>query len=87
MPGRRARGGQLGGQLDVFLAHLIRPTTRYRCDIQALRAVPPRIVIAVGTLAGQLETPVVEFPGDHGGFAALPQQFGRVLDRVLTETP
>jgi len=85
---------------DVFLAHLIRPTTRYRRDIQALRAAPPRIVIAVGTtskgqlanrtavaLAGQLGTPVVEFPGDHGGFAALPQQFGRVLDRVLTETP
>jgi clorobiocin/coumermycin A biosynthesis protein CloN7/CouN7 len=85
---------------EVFLAHLIRPTTRYWPDIQALRAAPPRIVIAVGTtskgqlanrsavaLAGQLGTPVVEFPGDHGGFAALPQRFGRVLDRVLTETP
>jgi clorobiocin biosynthesis protein CloN7 len=85
---------------DVFLAHLIRPTTRYRPDLQALRAALPRIVIAVGTaskgqlanrtalaLAGQLGTPVVEFPGDHVGFAALPQQFAPVLDRVLTETP
>ena len=80
-----------------FLAHLIRPTTSYRPDIAALRAAPPRIVIAAGAaskgqlanrtavaLAGQLGTPVVEFPGDHGGFAALPEQFGRLLDQVLT---
>jgi pimeloyl-ACP methyl ester carboxylesterase len=91
---------QLRADSDVFLAHLLRPTTYYRPDLQALRAAPPRIVIAVGTaskgqlanraavaLAGQLGTPVVEFPGDHGGFAALPRQFGRVLDRVLAETP
>ncbi len=31
------------------------------------------------TLAAQLGTPVVEFPGDHGGFLALPEQFGRLL--------
>jgi hypothetical protein len=68
---------------DVLLAHLIRPSMRYRRDIQPLRAGPPRIVIAVGTtskgqlancaavaLAGQLGTPVVDFPGGHGGFAA-----------------
>ncbi len=85
---------------DVFLAHLIRPTTRYRPDIEALRAAPARIVVAVGAtskgqlanrsavaLAGQLGTPVVEFPGDHGGFVALPQQSGRVLHQVLTQTP
>jgi clorobiocin/coumermycin A biosynthesis protein CloN7/CouN7 len=67
---------------------------RYRRDIQALRAAPPRIVIAAGTtskgqlanrtavaLAGQLGTSVVEFPGH-------PRRIrGRVLDRVLTETP
>jgi len=41
---------------------------------------------AAVALAGQLGTPVVEFPGDHGGFAAVPEQFGRVLDRVLTQT-
>ncbi len=82
-----------------FLAHLIRPTTSYRPDIQALQAASTRIVIGAGTtskgqlanrsavvLAGQLGTPVVEFPGDHGGFAALPEQFGRALDQVLTRT-
>jgi hypothetical protein len=28
---------------------------------------------------------VVDLPGDHGGFLAFPEQFGRVLDQVLTE--
>jgi clorobiocin biosynthesis protein CloN7 len=82
-----------------FLAHLIRPTTRYRPDIEALRAAPARVVVAGGAtskgqlanrtavaLADQLGTTVVDFPGDHGGFVALPEQCGRVLDQVLTET-
>lgn len=82
-----------------FLAHLIRPTTSYRPDIQALREASARIVVGAGTtsrgqlanrtavaLATQLGTPVVEFPGDHGGFATLPEQFGRELDQVLTRT-
>ena len=84
---------------EVFLGHLIRPTTRYRPDIEALRTAPTRIVVAVGAtskgqlanrsaraLAAELGTPAVEFPGDHGGFVALPQQCGRVLDQVLTQT-
>lgn len=83
---------------EVFLAHLIRPTTRYEPDLAALRAAPTRIVVAAGTiskgqlanrtavaLADRLGTVAVEFPGDHGGFAALPEEFARVLDRVLTE--
>jgi len=84
---------------EMFLAHLIRPTTRYRPDIAALRAAPTRIVVAAGAtstgqlanrgavaLAGQLGTPVAEFPGDHGGFMAMAEQFGRVLHQVLTQT-
>jgi clorobiocin biosynthesis protein CloN7 len=83
---------------DVFLAHLIRPTTRFRPDIEALRTASTRIVVAVGAtskgqlanrtaiaLAERLGTTAVEFPGDHGGFVALPEQCGRVLDQVLTE--
>jgi hypothetical protein len=74
---------------EVFLAHLIRP----------LRTAPTRIVVAAGAtskgqlanrsalaLAGRLGTSVVEFPGDHGGFMALPEQFVRVLHQVLTQT-
>jgi clorobiocin biosynthesis protein CloN7 len=84
---------------DVFLAHLIRPTTNYRPDVEALRAVPARIVVAAGAtsegqlahrgaeaLADRLGTPVVEFPGDHGGFVFLPEQCARVLDQVLTQS-
>jgi clorobiocin/coumermycin A biosynthesis protein CloN7/CouN7 len=84
---------------EVFLAHLIRPTTRYQPDIEALRAAPTRIVVAAGAtskgqlanrsalaLADRLGTSVVEFPGDHGGFMALPEQFVRVLHQVLTQT-
>ena len=83
---------------DQFLAHLIRPTTRYRPDIEALRAASTRIVVARGAtskgqlanrtavaLAEQLGTTVVDFPGDHGGFMALPEQCARVLERVLIE--
>jgi hypothetical protein len=82
-----------------FLAHLIRPTTRYRPDIRALQAASTRIVVGAGAtsggqlanraavaLAAELGTPVIEFPGDHGGFLALPEQFGRELDQVLTPT-
>jgi clorobiocin biosynthesis protein CloN7 len=82
-----------------FLAHLIRPTTRYQPDIEALRATPARIVVAAGAtskgqlanrtavaLAGQLGTTVAEFPGDHGGFLAFPEECGRVLNQVLMET-
>jgi hypothetical protein len=84
---------------DQFLAHLLRPTTRYRPDIEALRSASTRIVVAGGAtskgqlanrtavaLADQLGTTVVDFPGDHGGFLALPEQCARVLDQVLTET-
>jgi clorobiocin/coumermycin A biosynthesis protein CloN7/CouN7 len=82
---------------DVFLSHLIRPTTRYRPDIAALQAASTRIVVAAGAtstgqlanrtalaLADRLGTPVVEFPGDHGGFMTRPEPCGRVLDQVLT---
>ena len=83
----------------VFLAHLLRPTTHYRPDVEALRAAPARIVVAAGAtskgqlahrsavaLADRLGTPVVEFPGDHGGFVALPEQCAQVLNQVLTES-
>ena len=85
---------------EAFFEHLLRPTTYYRPDIEALRAAPTRIVVARGAtsagtlpnrtavaLAGQLDTTAVDFPGDHVGFMVSPEQFGRVLHQVLTETP
>src|SRR5271157_3709610 len=83
---------------EMFLAHLLRPTTHYRPDVEALRAAPARIVVAAGAtskgqlahrgavaLADRLGTPIAEFPGDHGGFLTLPEQCAQVLDQVLTE--
>jgi hypothetical protein len=65
---------------------------------RGLRAASTRIVVAAGAtskgqlptrtavaLADQLGTTVVDLPGDHGGFLSFPEQFGRVLDQVLTE--
>ncbi|HXZ69304.1 MAG TPA: alpha/beta hydrolase [Streptosporangiaceae bacterium] len=85
---------------EAFLAHLLRPTTYYRPDIEALRASPTRIVVAAGAtskgqlpnrtavaLADRLGTGVVDFPGDHVGFVVYPEQCGRVLHQVLSETP
>jgi clorobiocin biosynthesis protein CloN7 len=82
---------------EMFLAHLLRPTTNYRPDLEALRAATPRIVVAVGAtstgqlahrsalaLADRLGTPAVEFPGDHGGFVTLPDQCAQLLDQLLT---
>ncbi len=82
-----------------FLAHLLRPTTEFRPDIDALRAAPSRIVVAGGNtsqgtlphrtavaLAERLGTAMVDFPGDHTGFVAQPDKFGRVLRKVLTAT-
>jgi pimeloyl-ACP methyl ester carboxylesterase len=83
---------------EVFLAHLLRPTTHFRPDLAALKAAPTRLVVAAGatsqgqlahrcavTLADRLGTPVAEFPGGHAGFVTLPDQCAQVLDQVLTE--
>ena len=85
---------------EAFFEHLLRPTTYYRPDIEALRAAPTRIVVARGAtsagtlpnrtavaLAGRLGTTAVDFPGDHVGFVVSPEKFGRVLHQVLAETP
>jgi len=83
---------------DVLFAHLIRSTTGYRPDLAALASASTRIVVGAGAeskgqlanrtavaLAERLGRPVVEFPGDHGGFMFHPQEFAEVLDRILDE--
>jgi hypothetical protein len=59
---------------------LICPCRTGRPDIEALRAGPTRIVVAHGaTSQGQLANRTAVA-------LALPEQFGRVPDQVLTET-
>jgi clorobiocin biosynthesis protein CloN7 len=87
---------QMQSNLDTFLGHMLRPLTRYRPDIPALRAASTRIVVGGGTtsagqlahrtaaaLADQLDTSLVDFPGDHAGYAAEPEAFGWMLHHVL----
>jgi pimeloyl-ACP methyl ester carboxylesterase len=79
-----------------FLAHSLRPTTRYRPDLAALRAMSGRVVVGAGAtsvgelanrtaiaLAAQLDLPVVEFPGNHEGFVSDPEPFAAKLVEVL----
>jgi hypothetical protein len=39
------------------------------------------------TSADQHGRPMAKFPGEHGGFLALPEQFSQDLDQVLTGLP
>lgn len=81
---------------QVFYGHLIRQTTAFQPDLEALRAAPTRIVVGVGeTSRGQLAhrtglavaeflgTAPVEFPGDHGGFIPLAEPFSKLLKDQL----
>jgi len=91
---------RMAGNTDLFLAHELRPFTRYVPDLPRLSAHKDRIVLAGGhdsreKLAGQLAyrpavllaerfgTQVVDFPGDHGGYAAQPAAFAAKLREVL----
>jgi pimeloyl-ACP methyl ester carboxylesterase len=80
----------------VFFGHLIRQTTAFRPDIEALKAAQTRIVVGVGassegqlahrtglSLADKLSVEPVVFPGDHGGFIGRPSEFADVLQEVL----
>jgi hypothetical protein len=70
-----------GGRTDPLLFQNIVSCTHFEPDIEALRAAPTRIVIAVGeesegqlayrggvAVAERLGTEPVRFPSDHGGF-------------------
>ena len=83
---------------DFFFAHLIVPWTAYVPDVAAIRAASTRTVVAGGSasrgqmayraaaaLAERLGTDLVEFPGDHGGFAGEPGAFAEKLDLVLSD--
>ncbi|WP_028922628.1 alpha/beta fold hydrolase [Pseudonocardia acaciae] len=83
---------------DYMLAHMLRPTTRHRPDIDALRAAGTRIVVGIGTasrgqlchrtstaLAARLDAPVADLPGDHMGFVTDPDAFATALRGVLAE--
>lgn len=88
---------RMHGNLDMFLAHMLLPINRHVPELTAAWQVPTRILVGVGTesvgqiahrtgraLAARLGAGLVEFPGDHAGFATDPVGFVRVLHAVLT---
>lgn len=92
------QAARMRADTEVFLAHLLRPTTNYRPDIETLKSAPARVIAAVGAtspgqlahrsalaLAGQLGSPAVEFPGDHIGFITHPTQSAEVLHGLLAD--
>jgi pimeloyl-ACP methyl ester carboxylesterase len=82
---------------EFFLAHEVRPFTRFVPDVPAVQAVVARIVMAGGrdsrahlpyraaaALAERLGSPVVDFPGGHAGYITQPAEFATQLTDVLT---
>jgi hypothetical protein len=80
----------------VFFGHLIRQTTAFRPDVEALKAAQTRIVVGAGAtstgqlahhtglaLAEKLGVDPVVFPGDHGGFMGQPGEFAQALQEVV----
>jgi pimeloyl-ACP methyl ester carboxylesterase len=79
----------------IFFLRMLKPFTRYRPPVDALRSAGPRVVVAVGensggeiagrsaeALAEQLGTEPVLFPGDHGGFMADPAGFAAAIRQL-----
>jgi pimeloyl-ACP methyl ester carboxylesterase len=83
---------------EFFLANYLRTVSLWEPNLDALRAAKPRIVVAAGktsvgqlanrtavALAGALDTELVLFAGDHGGFAHEPETFAAELRKVLAD--
>lgn len=81
---------------ELFFLRMIKPFTRYRPDVDALRDGRARVVVAIGAasgpevarrsaeaLASQLGTAPVAFPGGHGGFMEDPPSFAAAVRDVL----
>jgi pimeloyl-ACP methyl ester carboxylesterase len=86
---------RIGGNLDYFLGHGLRPISSYTPDVDALRA-SGKVVVGVGqdsagelahrsaiALAKKLGTEPIVFPGDHGGYGIYPVSFADTLQGVL----
>ena len=95
-PEMREAMARMQGNMEFFLAHMLRALTDYDPDIAALKAASTRIVAAVGeasggqvaheagvALAERLGTNAVVFPGGHGGFSSHPVEFAARLHKVL----
>jgi pimeloyl-ACP methyl ester carboxylesterase len=97
-PEAAAAMARMGENLDLWLAHVMRPSfLGYTPDVAGLRASPTRVVVMVGdrsgpqqmayrashALAEQLGTTPVVVPGDHNAVTSRPDAFVGALRVVL----
>jgi pimeloyl-ACP methyl ester carboxylesterase len=97
-PETAAAMARMEQNLDFWLAHVLRPSfLGYTPEIARLRAVPARIVVAIGdasaphqvsyrtthALAEQLGTTPLAVPGDHEAVTRHPGELAELLRRVL----
>ncbi|MBO3749701.1 alpha/beta hydrolase [Streptosporangiaceae bacterium NEAU-GS5] len=96
-PEEMATWGRIGGNVEFFLAHGVKPISGYVPDVAALRDGATSVVVGIGadtpnhqiayrsakSLAGRLGSAPVVFPGDHGGFASHPAEFAETLRKVF----
>ncbi len=88
--------GRLQANIDFFFKHQLRPATSYVPDVPVLQKAPTRVVVgggaaskgqpahnAAAALASKLGTDLIEFPGDHQGFASHSEEFASTLDKTL----
>ena len=89
---------RMGRNVELFVAHGFKQSDAYVQNIDALRDGKTRVVIAAGAESGaqlarraavevakRLGTPLVELPGDHGGFMAHPALFAKKLTELLSD--
>jgi clorobiocin biosynthesis protein CloN7 len=81
---------------ERFFGHGLLPIALYQPDLSSLKAASARIMVAGGrtskgefaqrtavALADRLGSPLIDFPGGHGGFASDAEDFVDVLRHVL----
>jgi pimeloyl-ACP methyl ester carboxylesterase len=81
---------------ERFFGHGLLPIALYQPDFSALQATHNRVIVAGGTtskgefaqrtavaLAERLDTPLIDFPGGHGGFASDAEDFADILRHLL----
>jgi hypothetical protein len=98
LPGQMAAMlSRLPGNQEFWLEHEMRQYPRAAPDLAAMTAAAARLIVAGGrdsrehfpyqasvALAGRLGSDVVQFPGDHVGYAKYPIEFAARLAEVLT---
>ncbi|MCK2216675.1 alpha/beta hydrolase [Actinomadura sp. ATCC 31491] len=89
----RAMLTRMAVNMETSLLYEQVPFVRHVPDLAALRAAPPVLACGADTsglmractlaLAGLLDVPVVELPGDHAGYLRDPAGFGAALRGLL----